>query len=105
MERLNSPVPASAAVSLTTSVVKISESSTAVKDRQWLTFPVYSLAGILYVMSVAPNATAPTSTEMQNYGTQITSAVGLAQLNLGEHMDVYGMLSVGSFSAYPTEWQ
>ena len=105
MERLNNPVPASAAVSLTTSVVKLSESSTAVKDRQWLTFPVYSLTGIVYVMAVAPNATAPSSGDMTNYGSQYTSANGIVQINVGENMDVYAMLSTGTFSAYPTEWQ
>ena len=105
MERLNHPNPASAAVSLSTSVVKLSESSTAIADRQWLTFPVYSLAGTLYVHFVAPNAAAPDSTAMTNYGAQYTSADKIVQINVGENMDVYAMLSVGTYSAYVTEWQ
>jgi hypothetical protein len=105
MERLNNPVPASAAVSLTTSVVKLSESSTAVKDRQWLTLPIYGLTGTIYILAVASNASAPSSGDMTNYGLQFTSSDKLIQLNLGENMDVYAQLSTGTFSAYPTEWQ
>ncbi len=103
MERLNHPNPTSS-VSLSTSVVKLSESGT-IADRQWFTFPVYSLAGIMYVHFVAPNADAPDSTTIQNYGKQITSAEGIAQLNVGENMDIYAVLSTGTFTAYPTEWQ
>ena len=105
MERLNHPVLASSAVSLTTSVVKLSESSTATPDRQWISFPVYSLTGTLYILPVSPVATAPTSTDMQNYGLQFTSADKVVQLNLGENMDIYAMMSTGTFSAYVTEWQ
>ena len=105
MERLNHPVLASSAVSLTTSVVKLSESSTAIRDRQWFTVPVYGLTGTLYILPVSPVATAPDSTAMQNYGLQFTSADKLIQLNVGEDMDIYAMLSTGTFSAYPTEWQ
>lgn len=105
MERLNHPVLASSAVSLTTSVVQLTNNTSSLPDRQWISFPVYSLTGTLYILPVSPVATAPDSTAMQNYGLQFTSADKVVQLNLGENMDVYAMLSTGTFSAYVTEWQ
>ena len=75
-----------------------------------ISIPLHQLGGNLYLLVVPAGgkeldgSTSIDATYMTNYGTLYTSADKLATVNISEQCQLIGMVSSGSFTAYPTRW-